>query len=173
MKKHRVPTPQQLQALEDIECHGDPWHHVFGMSQHGGWHRVMLVVEHRAKWARYDKRRERWHLTNAGKAVLRRARERAAKATLPVASAVVGSSIGDGAGAYADAVNRKTARKSTALALRSPEPYAVARLPGVVLLSETDVSARSQRAAIDRLLARLGTRRVSFVIASLEPPKGV
>lgn len=69
----RKPSPSQLQALEDIERHGDPWKRVFGQSQHGGWHRVMLVIEHRAKWAKFDGRRKKWVLTDAGRAILRQA----------------------------------------------------------------------------------------------------
>jgi hypothetical protein len=70
----RRPSPSQLQALEDIERCGDPWARVVGMSKMGGWHRVMLVIEYRAKWARYDGRRKKWGLTAAGESALRQAR---------------------------------------------------------------------------------------------------
>jgi hypothetical protein len=63
------PSSPQLQALQDTRDHHDPWCRVRGMSQHGGWYRVMLVLEHRRKWVRYV--RQRWELTAEGARVLR------------------------------------------------------------------------------------------------------
>ena len=46
-------TKSQLQALEDIRDHGDPWRRVRGQAQHGGWHGVMKVIA-RKRWAAYN-----------------------------------------------------------------------------------------------------------------------
>lgn len=63
-------SPPQRQALEDIRDSGNPWARVHGQAQHGGWYGVMLVIEHRKKWARFDGRRRKWVLTKAGVAAL-------------------------------------------------------------------------------------------------------
>jgi hypothetical protein len=69
MKKLSQP---QRQALEDVERHGNPRARVFGQAQHGGWHSVMRVIE-RQRWARFDGRKKKWVLTDAGRAALREA----------------------------------------------------------------------------------------------------
>lgn len=56
-----------------------------------------------------------------------------------------------------------------AIVRRLEDPYVETRLPGVRLLCEVDVSARTLRPALDKLLERAGARRVSVVITSLEP----
>lgn len=61
-------TPSQFQALEDIERYGDPFVRVHGQSQHGGWFRVMMVIN-RNGWAESGKRR--WTLTTKGRSAMR------------------------------------------------------------------------------------------------------
>lgn len=62
------PTPSQIQALEDIERHGNPWYRVRGQSQHGGWQSVVGVIQ-RAGWACSS---PSWALTETGREVLKR-----------------------------------------------------------------------------------------------------
>lgn len=63
------PSPSQLQALEDIAAHGDPYYRVQGQAQHGGWASVMNVLQNRL-WARYSATRRRWVLMAEGRRVL-------------------------------------------------------------------------------------------------------
>ena len=65
----KKPTRSQLQALEDIEKHSNPYFRVHGQSQHGGWHSVMRVLERNA-WTRYHMKAGKWVLTDAGRAAL-------------------------------------------------------------------------------------------------------
>jgi hypothetical protein len=68
----RKPSASQIQALEDVRDHGDPWARVHGQSQHGGWSSVMGVLE-RKKWVTYaalPNGHDGYKLTPAGQAVL-------------------------------------------------------------------------------------------------------
>jgi hypothetical protein len=49
------------------------------------------------------------------------------------------------------------------------EPHVETSMPGLLLLSEKEVSARSLRPMLDRLLERVGAQKVSVVVTSLEP----
>lgn len=51
MKKPKISAPQ-MQALEDVRDHGDPWRRVRGQSQHGGWSSVMRVIEYKRGWVK-------------------------------------------------------------------------------------------------------------------------
>lgn len=64
----------------------------------------------------------------------------------------------------------RTGEQAVLLRVDSPSGGSVsATLPGVLVVREEDRPASSLRGAIDRLLERMGDRRVSVVITSSEP----
>jgi hypothetical protein len=55
---------------------------------------------------------------------------------------------------------------------RAADPYVTVQLPGVLLVKEDEVVARSLRAALHGLLERYGDRRVSIALTTLDPLTG-
>lgn len=53
---------------------------------------------------------------------------------------------------------------------RAPDPYVTVKLDGVLLVKEDHVLAKVIRRALDSLWERLGDRRVSVAISTLDPP---
>lgn len=60
-------------------------------------------------------------------------------------------------------------KKPVAIVLRTPDPYVTFALTGILLVREDEVPASSLRSALDRLLEKMGDRRVSVVVTSLDP----
>ncbi len=60
--------------------------------------------------------------------------------------------------------------KEEAMIVRSPEPYVTVSLPGVLLLKEHELPCKTMRSAILGLLERMGDRRVSIAMTTLDPP---
>jgi hypothetical protein len=56
-----------------------------------------------------------------------------------------------------------------AIVQRCEDQFVTVKLDGVLLVREENVSARTLRPAIDRLLERVGAQKVSVVVTSLEP----
>jgi hypothetical protein len=70
--------------------------------------------------------------------------------------------------AFGEAATSLTAPNKT-IVLPVDERSVTVRLPGILLLSEKEISARSLRPVLDRLLDRVGARYVSVVVTSDEP----
>jgi hypothetical protein len=56
-----------------------------------------------------------------------------------------------------------------AIVQRCEDQFVTVKLDGVLLVREENVSARTLRPAMDRLLERVGAQKVSVVVTSLEP----
>lgn len=67
----------QYRALRSTKLHGDPGHHLVGMSQHGGFQKSTLPFLLRKGWVVFDERaragpgRLCWKLTAEGARVLK------------------------------------------------------------------------------------------------------
>lgn len=59
---------------------------------------------------------------------------------------------------------------SEAIVRRTPDPYVTVTLPGIVIGRELEAPASTLRPAIEKLLARMGDRKISIVVTSLDPP---
>lgn len=59
--------------------------------------------------------------------------------------------------------------KSEAIVERVPDPYVTLELPGVLLVREQEVTVRSLRPALVRLLEQYADRKVSIALTTLDP----
>jgi hypothetical protein len=61
-------------------------------------------------------------------------------------------------------------RSAIETVVRAPDPYVTVSLPGVLLVRETEIGAKVLRSALNGLFERLGDRKVSIALTTLDPP---